>query len=1105
MKNLFLHKKILALLLSVVFFAVLFGVGTFAAVKNGLPGLEVLSNIEEEKNIEAEEPIYDDEQEEIVTPGEDISVEIPEEPILPQEPLPIKFNLPERMMAMTLTPGVDYYSDESMTNDEIKKSIDDAIDNAIELTANTVIFSTRYNGRVLYRSQFLPKAEFEFDILNYAVSKAKSKNLYVYFIMDLLHDGTGNSTQSGKIATRQMIKNVSEDAKNIVTGYDIDAVILDNFSVSKNNESFLSYKANGNGEGYDDYLRQGTEAAVKSVYDSIKNTDPSVQVGLLNDAVWANSESVTDGSDTDAVYESFIDGCADTKKFFLEGYADFIAIKGEHSLSNKASSFSKYMEWWASVIDGKVPFYVFHYAQKACTNEEGWTKPAELSDQVIFAEKLKGFSGSMFDSLSALISNPQQSTDALILYLTENEDPSFLLTQLEMTRPGQLIFSTYEPNVQFVGASHIEFPLYLNGEEISRDENGAFFLNRDLTPGVNTFKFEHKEKVVEYSITRNVQVIKEISPMGNVTVAGGMQLTVSAVAYEGSTLTASLAGQTVTMKEITEADDDTNNESTYKQYTGTLTIPTATTVDQAIGNIVINGSWSTAPPESKTGAFVTVKARSQDGDLIEVITDSAETFPTQTLDDLSDFDCYPLAKGTRDYTDGDEIVYRNGDKTFTYYNLLSGQRVYASDIMAVDGEDLDGNVINGITVSSNSRYTKVIISMDKPVAYVAKYSPDAFTIDFKYTDAVPDDMNLSSTPLFDSATWNGTKLNLALSTPAGFLGYYAYYEGDDLVFRFNNPTGSGSLSGVPIVIDVGHSASKAGALGYLSAYGEYEINYSVGTKLYRELESRGANVYMQDTQRSSPDLAARVAYGRSVNPMIYVSLHCNSSTKSTGNGTEGWYFTRFSSGLARRIASNVASALGTENRGEKIGRYFVTRISEYPAVLVEMGFLSNEDDYYSLIQSGYQSEIASGIADAISSYLNAVGANGNYHYGTEYSGSPSEIPDDPEEAENSSTPPSGPEYEESEYEEEINLPEKLTLDVGETYWIEGEDLDDYDIYSDDEDIAYVTWSGRITGISPGKCNIYVVDSDGREWECAVRVRQKSNIIRPAKNQLAGLL
>ena len=320
-------------------------------------------------------------------------------------------------------------------------------------------------------------------------------------------------------------------------------------------------------------------------------------------------------------------------------------------------------------------------------------------------------------------------------------------------------------------------------------------------------------------------------------------------------------------------------------------------------------------------------------------------------------------------------------------------------------------------LSADRRYTYVIFETEQRVAYTAKYSPAEFTIEFFYTNETPGDLKLNCTPLFDSAKWSSSTLSLKLSTKAGFLGYTAYYDGGDLVFRFNNPTGTSSLSGVPIVVDIGHSALGVGALGFLSDYGEYEINLAVGKYLKEELQSRGATVYMMDTINSRPSLEDRVVYASGKDPLIFVSLHCNSATSSSGYGTECFYFTRFSQNFASYFASNVASALGTKDRGDMIGRYYVTRIQEYPSVLGEMGFVSNESDYYKLIKNSYQRDIAEAVADSISSYLYGVGKNGNYNYGTQSTnGESSYAPPESSssEPESSGSSSSDPESSESE-------------------------------------------------------------------------------------------
>lgn len=985
MKKFFLNKKLMAVVLCLCLGAVIIGVGIFAAASGGMPGMSIISKKFSDEKQSEPALLPEESQSKInsVPEGEDIVIEpngtdgsdntSSENPV-PAEP--IAFAAPERMMAVTLTAGKDYYTKQEMSTEDIQSSIESAIKKAKDLSANTVFLEASYDGGTLFASSDGKQAAVSIDMLKFACEKAREHGMFVYVIYDVLKD----DENSEKIPDGARLSAIIADASALCK-YDIDGVMLNTYTVRSSGKSYAQYLVNGGGMGYENYLYSGTEAAVFAAYDAIKAEKPSVAVGLAVDSVWANAEDTDGGSNTSAAYTSLYSGYADTKKFVENGLADFVSVKCDYSTLNKKAKFKDYTEWWNTEVGEDTPLYIFQYATKACTDERGWNDPSELSDQVIYAEKLSGFCGSIFDSLAALEDNPKQSTDALIKYLTENVDPSFLLTQLEMTRPSKTKFSTYEASVSFSGASDGNFDLLMNGEKVKRDSNGAFMITEELKTGLNTFEFVHKEKTISYSITRNVKVLKEISPLGNVTVGGGMSVTVTALAYEGSTVTASLGSTTVTLKPSTEADDSTDNESTYQIYTGVIAVPAAGSEEQSLGNIIVKGTWEGAT-ETMEGAYVTVSAKAKAGGLVEVIARSAETFPSDTLNDLSDYDCYPLAKGTRDYVIGDEIVYVEGSKTYTYYNLQSGQRVYTSDVSPVSGE-LGGNKIISLTVSADSRYTYVTLETEQQVAYIAKYTGSAFTVDFQYTSEVPDSLALSCTPLFDSANWNGTKLELNLSTKGGFLGYYAYYEGGKLVFRFNNPTGTSSLSGVPIIVDVGHSALGVGALGYLSAYGEYEINLAVGKYLKSELESRGAVVYMMDTESQRPSLADRTAYASSKNPLVFVSIHCNSATTSTGSGTECFYFTRFSSSLADYFSANVAYALGTSNRGGMIGRYYVTRVQEYPAVLGELGFVSNESDYYKLIQNSYQYSIASGIADSISSYLGAAGRNGSYNYGTQ--------------------------------------------------------------------------------------------------------------------------
>ena len=86
-----------------------------------------------------------------------------------------------------------------------------------------------------------------------------------------------------------------------------------------------------------------------------------------------------------------------------------------------------------------------------------------------------------------------------------------------------------------------------------------------------------------------------------------------------------------------------------------------------------------------------------------------------------------------------------------------------------------------------------------------------------------------------------------------------------------------------------------------------------------------------------------------------------------------YYFNPFSKTLAANVSANVSQALENgNNRGGKFGRYYVTRVSQFPAILAECGFVSNSEENEKLADPDYQEAIAEAIANAIYSYYQSV-------------------------------------------------------------------------------------------------------------------------------------
>ena len=1000
----------------------------------------------------------------------------------------VTLNRPDYMKGMYIKPGVDYLTEGRTSAADIQADLDAAFASVKELSMNTVILPLTLDGKCIAQKSGLPYVDdtLEFDILEYASQKARENGLYIYAIYDLF---TG--VQDGSIVGLSQMDSASisdtvDHGLAIAQNYDIEGLMVDSYYNETQENSYLNYKLYGGGMGYENYMSQQSHTAFRELSEAIRTDAPGKQIGMLTVPVWANSSTDENGSDTTASYTAKYSGNADNLSYLEDGYADFVVVKAEGSTTDANIPYKKVVSWWGEQADAAdVPLYVLHFSSKACSEETGWTEYDQLALQLIASEDLAGFTGDMYDDLSRFKQDLEGSAQAVLDYYDDTLNRQHILTELAVTSPAQKTYTTFEQTVTFMGASDPGAKITINDQEITTDENGYFTLNMPLSEGLNKFVFTHKGKSDVYNITRQVQVVKEVSPTGNVTVDGGMRITITATAYKDANVYAVIGGQTIQLTlDETGADGNEYNDS-YRLFTGSYTAPASTDKVQEIGNIVVYGE-AQGSKNSKTGAYIKVNKRIavEDGTPVRVVATQAETFPSSTLNDLSEPDYFPLPQGALDYTVGSELVYKNENKTYTYYKLASGVRVYRDDITGVSNDAAPGgNAVTGVQVASNSQFTDVVFDTAQQVSYSAKYTGSAFTIDFNYTNSVPQSQTLDKNPMFSSLTASSnTKVTLPLNSSGRFLGYRAFYnDNGQLVFRFNNPPGG--ASGATIVVDPGHGGDDVGALGFLPAYPESEITWEIAKKVADELEDLGANVILLNTQLSSGKyvIQDRVADAKAKNAQVYLSIHCNSSpSNSSAVGTEVYYFNDYSKNLATSLSSSISSALNTTNRGGKFGRYYVTRDPQMVGVLCEVGFLTNEKEYNKLLSDSYQQDVAEAIASTTNKFLKNLGgsssgggfsSSGNYGSNSASSGGSS-----------SSGSGSGISLDEDE----------LTLAVGKTATLSasGSGLT---WTSDDEDVATVNQNGKVTAVGTGECIITVENSDGDYADCYVTVTGEGGV------------
>lgn len=179
--------------------------------------------------------------------------------------------------------------------------------------------------------------------------------------------------------------------------------------------------------------------------------------------------------------------------------------------------------------------------------------------------------------------------------------------------------------------------------------------------------------------------------------------------------------------------------------------------------------------------------------------------------------------------------------------------------------------------------------------------------------------------------------------------------------------------GRPVVcVDVGYCGYDPGTIG-ISGTKEKDITLPVALKVGKILKDKNINVVYTRTSNdvSWPsvevqDLQKRCDISNSVKANYFVCIHCNSGT-SSASGTETYYLRGSSAGqiLAGSIQSKIVKATGSKDRGIKTAGYYVLDNTDCPAILTELGFLSNASEEALLNSDSYQNKCAEAIAEAV--------------------------------------------------------------------------------------------------------------------------------------------
>jgi N-acetylmuramoyl-L-alanine amidase CwlD len=175
-------------------------------------------------------------------------------------------------------------------------------------------------------------------------------------------------------------------------------------------------------------------------------------------------------------------------------------------------------------------------------------------------------------------------------------------------------------------------------------------------------------------------------------------------------------------------------------------------------------------------------------------------------------------------------------------------------------------------------------------------------------------------------------------------------------------------SGTAIVIDAGHGGSDPGA--QRGDIQEKELTLAIAEKVRKKLAACGARVMMTRSDDTFVSLEDRVAITNNLKPDLFLSVHINSlEANSSIYGVETYYQTEQSKTLAQAIHEALVGKLSVPDRNVRKARFYVINHTPVPAVLAEVGFISNKEERNKLISSDYQEQVADGLARGVMLYL----------------------------------------------------------------------------------------------------------------------------------------
>ncbi|MEH2444104.1 N-acetylmuramoyl-L-alanine amidase [Nostoc sp.] len=550
-------------------------------------------------------------------------------------------------------------------------------------------------------------------------------------------------------------------------------------------------------------------------------------------------------------------------------------------------------------------------------------------------------------------------------------------------------YQTSSEKIFFLGTAPPDGQVLINSKPITRSKAGHFSPSFPLQLGENLFTVRRQNQELKIKVIRlntnpelpqGVAFAKDsLTPAVDIARLPGEPICFSAIAPPNANVSVTLANQTIALSPQPQQAQLPSNlaaltgqnqphaQSSVGDYQGCTTVATAADLGKPQFQLTLNGKTIAQTGSGK----IQILSRAE-LPISEVTVESgvARTGPSTDYSRLT-----PLPKGTRATVTG-----REGE----WLRLDYGAWINSQETRILPNAIPPQTIIRSVGYRQLPGATEIVFPLQVPVPVSVQQSEQAIALTLYNTTAQTDIIRLDDDPLISRLDWQQEAPERVKYTfnlkKAQQWGYKLRYDGTTLVLALRHPPKIGNtrrkpLANFKIVLDPGHGGKETGASGP-TGYLEKDVNLVVSKLLRDDLVKRGATVVMTREDDREVSLAERQAIISKEEPAIAISIHHNSLPDDGDaekiKGFAAFWYQPQAHNLAMFLQKYVVKKLGRPSYGVFWDNLALTRPTAAPSVLLELGFMSNPDEFEQVVNPEEQKKMADAIAQGITEWFRSV-------------------------------------------------------------------------------------------------------------------------------------